>query len=250
MIVLNLNIKYKLNNRKILVIFLLFFFQFQLVFSQSNDSVKYELNEKIVKRTSPDIEKYLNDPDFLYDTEKAKKSVNLWDYIYEYISRFFRFISKGGKVSEYIFYALIFSVIFYVVLKLFGYDIKSLILRKKQIKLDEISVYEEDIEQMNIDLLISQSINNLQYRSAVRFLYLKLLKTLSHNEFIKWEKHKTNSEYAKELKGSFCYEIYKKLTLWYEYVWYGEFQTDKQHFEKYRTEFENAYISINEKKEY
>jgi hypothetical protein len=231
--------------RLLLSVFILFS---PVVWASPKDSVQYETYENVSLRTSPKIHDFLNDPDFQYDKKTAKPPQSFLERILNWIARAFRFVAKGGKPVEYTIYILMFAVLLFVLYKILGLDYDALVLRKKKILNNEISVFEEDIHALDPDQLINDSIQKKQYRLAVRWLYIKLLKTLSSRELIDWEINKTNSDYARELKNTPYFEPFTRLTFVFEYIWYGEFELLAAGFENYRVEFDSAFSIINEKK--
>jgi len=216
--------------------------------AQTKDSLRYETKEKIKLRTSPNIQNYLNDPDFQYDREIAKPPESLWQRILRWIYEFFRLVNKGGKPLEYIIYVLLFVILLIVIFKLLGLDYQTLVLRKKKTTVGDIPVFEEDIHTLDIQALIDESIRNRHYRFAVRWLYIKLLKTLSEKDMIEWEINKTNTDYARELRNTDRYKPFNRLTFIFEYVWYGEFEPDKEGLLKYKSEFDSEFTRPDEKK--
>ncbi len=216
--------------------------------AQTKDSLRYETKENIELRTSPNIQEYLNDPEFQYDSETAKPPEGLWQRIQRWIYQFFRLVNKGGKPLEYIIYVLLFVILLIVLYKLLGLDYQTLVLRKKKTTVGDIPVFEEDIHRLDVEGLIAESIRNRQYRYAVRWLYIKLLKLLSEKDLIEWEINKTNTDYARELKNTDRYKAFNRLTFIFEYIWYGEFEPDKEGLLKYKSEFDLEFKRPDEKK--
>jgi hypothetical protein len=216
--------------------------------SQSGDTLRYDLNEKLNVRTSSNIEKYLNDSEFQYDKEVKRPPANFLQRLLKYIAKFFQLVDKGGKPLEFIIYIIMVAILVFVIVKLLGLNYQSLFLKKKKITTNDLSVFEEDIHQLDIEALIERAVNNREYRLAVRYLYLKLLKRLSTKELIIWEINKTNTDYAKELKQTPYYVMFNRLTSIFEYVWYGEFEPDKTIFDKFAPEYESGFKGIDEKK--
>ena len=200
---------------------------------QKSDRLKKETDGIISVRTSDKIQDYLNDKDYLYNTEPAQTPESLWQrilfWILQLIAKLIDLLGKGGNLVSYIFYAVVLSVLVYIILKLLGVSPHSLFLRSKKIKSENMPIFEEDINGIDFEKIISEAVENENYRKAVRFLYIKFLKILSDTEQIEWKKEKTNKDYKQEMKSSKFFFEFSKLTNVYEYVWYGEF-TIKQAF--------------------
>jgi hypothetical protein len=85
--------------------------------------------------------------------------------------------------------------------------------------------------------LIGEAERDGNYRLAIRYYYLWLLKSLTNAEIIAYDVEKTNSDYfneiaSKPLKDEFSYTSYL-----YNYIWYGEFDVNEQQFTKAKTAF-------------
>jgi len=96
--------------------------------------------------------------------------------------------------------------------------------------IDSIHFTEETLSVTNFDKLIKKALKNNNYRLATRYEYLKSLQQLSQKEIIKWNYDKTNSEYLNEIKNKTTKDLFKKASYIYDYVWYGEFFINKDHF--------------------
>lgn len=95
----------------------------------------------------------------------------------------------------------------------------------------------ENIENTDISALIRQAENDNNFRLAIRYYYLLLLKTLSLKKHIKFEDDKTNAAYVNETKvkpfgPSFAYTSYL-----YNYIWYGEFPVNTEQYNKAKQRF-------------
>jgi hypothetical protein len=87
----------------------------------------------------------------------------------------------------------------------------------------------ENIEELEIDRLMREARGSGNYRLMIRIQYLALLKALHVKGLIKWERDKTNREYTMELLSrEVLYHDFRKLTLAYETVWYGEHVIDSE----------------------
>lgn len=108
---------------------------------------------------------------------------------------------------------------------------------------------EEIIKSKNIDELIESALADRNYRLAVRYYYLLILRNLSENEIISYEFDKTNSDYIAEISPQIIKEQFRKATNLYDYVWYGNFDVTETDFQKAQhilTSLENQLPKTNE----
>ncbi|HBY68162.1 MAG TPA: DUF4129 domain-containing protein, partial [Flavobacteriaceae bacterium] len=82
---------------------------------------------------------------------------------------------------------------------------------------------EEIIRSKNIRELIEKALQNKEYRLAVRYYYLLILKKLTDAELIDYEFDKTNTDYIAEITSDTVILPFKKATNLYDYIWYGNF---------------------------
>jgi len=84
------------------------------------------------------------------------------------------------------------------------------------------------------DRALEEAVQQGNYRLATRFLYLQLLLRLSEKNLIVLETDKTNYQYILELSNTLYKNDFADITLFYEYVWYGEFGLDEDSFNRFR----------------
>ena len=104
---------------------------------------------------------------------------------------------------------------------------------------------EEEVitRESDFDALIRTALQNSNYRQAVRYQYLRTLHILADKNFIELAPDKTNFQYVREIANRNHQNDFASLTLNYEYVWYGEFDIDKNIYQK----IENNFTSLNQK---
>jgi len=140
---------------------------------------------------------------------------------------------------SWIFYlALAFAVIYlaYILLNegssgLFSNSNKN----ARIINHDQISA--ENIENTDINALISSAEKNNDFRLAIRFYYLLVLKNLAIKNHIKFEEDKTNAEYLDEINDKPFSENFAYISYLYNYIWYGEFPLNLFQYEKAKSNF-------------
>ena len=106
------------------------------------------------------------------------------------------------------------------------------------------NVYYSDLEKnihlLDFEKLIKESLEAGEKRTAVRYYYLWLLKTMAQHNYIEWDIEKTNSDYLYELQQPIHKEEFMYLSYLYNYIWYGEFEIDDIVFRKTQNRFKNA----------
>lgn len=99
----------------------------------------------------------------------------------------------------------------------------------------------EHVADLDLDSLLQDALTQNNLRLAVRLYYIKLLKHLNNEGFIRWEKNKTNRDYANELISMGFANQFKKLMVAYEYVWYGERTPSTEEFRLLEGTFKKLY---------
>jgi hypothetical protein len=143
----------------------------------------------------------------------------------------------GSSFLRILLWVLGIAFILFVLYRLFLAD--GVFRRaSKTIKQTTPEVEEEVITaESDFNNLINQSIQNGNYRQAVRYQYLKTLHKLADKNWVELAKDKTNFQYVSEIKNPAFQNEFASLTLNYEYVWYGEFAIDKSIYQKIETGF-------------
>lgn len=88
-----------------------------------------------------------------------------------------------------------------------------------------------------IDQLILEAQNEYNYRLALRLQFLKVFKKMIEKKIFQFKKDKTNNEYYTEINSKELKVSFKKISYWYEYIWYGEYPIDNLLYNKALLEF-------------
>lgn len=199
------------------------------------DTAKVELR-KIDKSK---LNTYSKDADFIYDDAPAPQ-LSLWDrfwkWFWDMINQILRNKVSGGAIKYFVIIALVALVVF-IVLKIVGADLK-IFSRKSKVVEVPYNESDDNIHEINFSEEIEKAISSLNYRLAVRLLYLRALKNLSDKDLIHWLPEKTNQTYISEINDPEKKREFSKLTHQFEYVWYGEFFIDKENFNTIKDTFE------------
>ncbi len=101
----------------------------------------------------------------------------------------------------------------------------------------DYSVNDENIHEINFGEEIESSVNQKDYRKAIRLLYLSALKLLSDKQIIDWQPAKTNHDYLYEIQSKDFQKYFSKLSYFFENVWYGDYQADLMQYKEMNQTF-------------
>ena len=139
------------------------------------------------------------------------------------------FFNSG--ILKVILWALAGIFIFFVVYNLFlnkgNFGKKS---KQQAVKIEEEVVDENDMETDFADLQ-RKAYNAGDTRLAMRYMFLKMLQNLQQKNYIQFVADKTNAAYATELPVGFKND-FAALAMYFEYVWYGKLDIEKDVFDK------------------
>lgn len=103
----------------------------------------------------------------------------------------------------------------------------------------------ENIAHADINTLITNAESTNDYRLAIRYYYLLVLKQLTLKNYIKYTDDKTNADYmtaiaSQKFSNGFAYTSYI-----YNYTWYGEFTLDMKQYELVKESFVQLIKEVN-----
>lgn len=110
----------------------------------------------------------------------------------------------------------------------------------------EVSYHEEEniVRSQNIAELIEVAIKQGNYRLAVRYYYLQLLRQLNEKGLIDYEFQKTNTEYLKEIQEENMQQSLRKVMRIYDFIWYGSFAVSASDFSLAQNYFSEITIAL------
>ena len=142
-----------------------------------------------------------------------------------------------GPLSWLFYLAIALAVIYlvYILLNEGGTGLFSSNGHNKLKTYEEITA--ENIENTDINSLIISAEKINDFRLAIRYYYLLVLKNLSLKNYIKFEDDKTNSEYLNEIDSKPFSDKFAYTSYLYNYIWYGEFPVDVEQYNKAKGHF-------------
>jgi uncharacterized membrane protein len=155
----------------------------------------------------------------------------------------------GGEWLLYLIMAILLAFIIFLIVKVVdkrGASGKSRIVASRDYSFEEL---EENLKELDLDDYLRKALSQEDYRAAVRLYYLKVIQQLDQLALIQWKRDKTNRDYLRELSTHPKNSHFQRLTINYEYVWYGDVSLSVQQFEAIEPsfkEFMNALNSPNE----
>jgi hypothetical protein len=194
------------------------------------------------------FKKNYSDSEFEYEEKNIEK--NWWDRFKDWLAGIIRnlFSFTNDETSMTIvgylikfFAILIIGIVVYLIVKsILNKEGKWIFGKNSDKKLINYSDVEKNLQLVDFEKLISETLISGEKRLTIRYYYLWLLKKMSANEIIVWDLEKTNSDYLYEIKDAELKEDFVYLSYLYEYIWYGEFEISEMTFEKAISSFDKA----------
>lgn len=191
---------------------------------------------------------YKTDPAFNYTEEMAPS--NWWQrfkhWFYNKLGSFL--VNKKSTIAVKWFFILLgASALIFLVYKLLGMNIMSVFGKKSHSDQNQLVDPAENIHVIDFDAELRQAIENNNFKSAIRLLYLRSLKQLTDQQYIDWQPGKTNQAYIQELSEKPFQAKFALLTSQFEYTCYGDFTVQKQHFIIIKEAFNNLTQLLSDK---
>jgi hypothetical protein len=204
---------------------------------------KSAVEDSVVLRKIPDSvsARLRGDKDFAYANDPGywikaplRREKNFFDYFFEWVTtKWFR-----GFVFVFLSGILLYAL-YKIIIENRLYMFYSSPKRHMNQAADETeSVFD------NLDLKIRNAASNNDFRSALRYLYLKALRLAGDEELIRFHAQGTNAEYIQQLTDHPQGDQFRFLTSAYEFVWYGGFELKQDQFELLQKQFEGFYKAI------
>lgn len=183
---------------------------------------------KSKKFSKTEWKRIVGNTNYSEEAVKAKKLPNLaWD---PHILKVIGYIVIFGLIG--------FLIFLFVKQALKDSDAKT---RKAGEALFADQLSPEALEEIDLEKLLQEALAQKNLRLAVRLFYIKLLKHLNRQGYIRWEKNKTNRDYADELSRAGFSRDFRKLMVAYEYVWYGNRTPSAEEFSALESNFNTLY---------
>ncbi|CAD7803091.1 hypothetical protein CHRY9390_01023 [Chryseobacterium aquaeductus] len=185
--------------------------------------------------------------EFDYSASKPKES--FWDKLmrklFKLIQRIFgeTSVESSAQITTVVirlFAILLVGFLLYFIVKFIIGKNGNFIFgkRNKKVVINDEELH-ENIHEINFPESIASFERSKDYRSAVRYQFLFVLKKLSDKKLILWNPEKTNKDYVAELKVPNLKNEFSNLSYIFDYVWYGEFSIDEESYVKFKEQYQS-----------
>ena len=222
----------------------------------TSKKVIYDLDsEKEIRKFNQNkIKEFSKDDQF--DYTEYQEPDTIW-------TRFKKWVSQlWGKMIKWLFnvdeipgfWVILFKTLPYIiviaVLFLLGWlfmkvNPKEMLFEKQEAPQINLTEDEDIIQNQDIQKLIEQALQNSNYRLAIRYYYLSVLKKLSDTNLIDWESQKTNTDYIKEITDDSIKNQFQNITHLYDFIWYGSFEVNEKSFRNAQQKFKSITNQIS-----
>lgn len=180
------------------------------------------------------IDGFRADSRFEYVKPEAEKADPTWldDFLLKFfgaIGKFFEWLF-GSEVLTFIVIVLFVFAILVIVMRIAKIDLKQVFAKKWKEELSETDILTGNDENIGFNKLIQDALSVGDYRLAIRYMYLRNLKSLSDRNYIAWAENKTNYSYQSEIQDKDIRDRFLATTILFDYVWYGEFPIQEAEF--------------------
>ncbi|MCT4013095.1 DUF4129 domain-containing protein [Elizabethkingia anophelis] len=190
--------------------------------------------------------------DFDYSVNKPKES--LWQKFKKWLGELLNdwFQSNSLRGANDLFYVLLriiaivlIGFVLYVIIRFVLSRNGNWVFSKKSKKLNpEDRTITENIHELDLPSLIKNYEEKKEYRSAIRYQFLYLLKLMTDKNMLEWDPEKTNRDYIRMLSGNALQSDFQKLSFVFENVWYGERTIGENEYAIFRKQYQQTQQKI------
>lgn len=191
------------------------------------------------------IDEYLKDPDLDYD--RVRHEEQLW------WTRFMRWLndrlndlfgSKGGQVVFENLHWFILGMALLVTLWVLRKRLFGGVFGMEAHRARQVTEMEENIEELDLNDLLRKAEQQGDWRLALRYQWLKVLRRLVDEKRITWQPRSTDADYLAQLKDPALRATFSELSFIFKWVWYGDAPMDQGRYQRLKPAFEAAHQPV------
>lgn len=192
-----------------------------------------------------DLSEKYNGEEFIY--ERTIQNSGWWARFKKWLSDLFRDMFNFSESSESanfvdalinVLVIIIFTlVLFFIFRAIVNREGRWVFGRNSDRKVINAEELEENLGKIDFKKMITDAEGSGNFRMAVRYYYLWVLKKLSDAEIIKFDLEKTNSDYYYEIKDKDLRDDFSYGSYVYNYIWYGENKVGNEQFQQAKSAY-------------
>jgi len=218
---------------------------------RASDSARVSLiDSSVLKFIRPDSvleKKVFDDPKMKYDRD-VQYEPGLLDRFMDWLSELL-FGNNNNENIEFtrtlIIWAVIIFCVILVIWLLWRSDLSRLVRPESKLTTFNFNEITDDLSTINFDKMIDEALRNNDFRTAIRWNYLKCLFLLEKGGHLMFQPSKTNIDYLNDLRKSDFLSEFKAVSRIYDYVWYGKFTVDQSKYTELKREFSSFESHLN-----
>lgn len=172
-------------------------------------------------------------PEYDYDRSLHVQNL-LWDRLKRWLQEMLRKIF-GSKAGSMVFSNLHWGILAAAVVLLLIFLRKRLFHNVFSAEVGnprQVTAIEEDIEKLDLDRLLAKAESEGNWRTALRYQYLKVLRRLIDEGRIEWQPRYTDREYLRQLKDPAERASFSEVSFLFKWAWYGNAPMDEARYRK------------------
>lgn len=147
---------------------------------------------------------------------------------------------------NWIFILILICAVAYLAYTLLNDGSNKLFTSRKNQKFKSYdTITAENITHTDIKTLITNAEKTKDYRLAIRYYYLMVLKQLTLKNLIKYEDDKTNADYMTAIASQKFSKDFAYTSYIYDYTWYGEFAINIEQYQLAKKSFVQLIEKVN-----
>jgi hypothetical protein len=150
--------------------------------------------------------------------------------ILEDLFSIFPSIDRPAEWGYWFLWGIVVLAAIFILLRLLKIDLWELLTGRARNTAIAFEEAEENIHELDLQALQAQALAERDYRRAIRYAFLTILKDLDDRKQIHWEPRKTNNEYLAELKPR-TQLAFRPLARQYERAWFSLHPIDEHSWE-------------------
>ena len=178
------------------------------------------------------------DKDFAYANDPAFWTFKPVDHQPNFLDRFLEWL--GSQWGRYFVYLLLGSILLFALYKIIVENKLYLFYSSPRREKTDLQ-QPEDLGEEKLDTKIKEAELSGDYRTSIRYHYLKLLLKAGEYGWIRFRAGGTDQEYILQMDRKPLGKSFRYLTNVYEYVWYGGFGLTPDQYQSLVAQFGQFY---------